>query len=64
VPAYKRVLLKLSGESLASGAAFALDGEIQQVSPGILLITPSNVDVTSDLRDELTSRGFFSWTAK
>lgn len=46
------------------GAAYALDGEIQEVSPGILLITPCNVDVTSDLRDELSGKGLFSWTSR
>lgn len=48
----------------ASGAACALDGEIQEVSTGVFLITPSNVDVSSDFKDELTNRGLFSWTGK
>lgn len=48
----------------AGGTAYALDGDIQQVSPGILLLTPNNVDVSSDLRDELSSRGIFSWTER
>ncbi|HBM79823.1 MAG: cell division protein SepF [Clostridiales bacterium] len=48
----------------ASGAAYALDGDVQQVSCGILLLTPSNVDVTSDLKEELSSKGIFNWTAK
>jgi cell division inhibitor SepF len=46
----------------ASGAAYALDGDIQEVSPGILLLTPNNVDVASDIKDELSSKGLFSWT--
>lgn len=46
----------------ACGAAYSLDGDIQEVSPGILLITPNNVDVSSDLKDELLNRGIFSWT--
>lgn len=48
----------------AGGAAYALDGDIQEVSSGILLMTPNNVDVSSDLRDELSGKGLFSWTAK
>jgi cell division inhibitor SepF len=48
----------------AGGAAYALDGEIQEVSPGVLLLTPVNVDVSSDLKDELSNRGIFSWTGK
>lgn len=47
----------------ASGAAYALDGEIQEVSAGVFLITPSNVDVSSDFKEEL-NRGLFSWTGK
>lgn len=47
----------------ASGAAYALDGEIQEVSPGVFLITPNSVEVSSDIKDEL-SRGLFSWTGK
>lgn len=45
----------------AGGAAYALDGNIQEISPGILLLTPNNVDVSSDLRDELASKSIFSW---
>jgi len=45
----------------AGGAAYALDGDIQEVSPGILLITPNNVDVSSDLREQIANRGVFSW---
>lgn len=45
----------------AGGAAYALDGSIQQVSPGLILITPNSVDVSSELKDELSNRGIFSW---
>ena len=48
----------------AGGAAYALDGDIQQVSPGLLLITPNNVEVSSELKDVLSNRSIFSWTNK
>jgi cell division inhibitor SepF len=48
----------------AGGAIYALDGDIQEISPGIILLTPNNVDVTSDLKDELSNRGIFSWVSK
>jgi len=46
------------------GAAYALDGDIQEVSPGIVLLTPNNVEVSSDLKAELSSKGLFSWVEK
>lgn len=48
----------------AGGAAYALDGDIQEVSPGVILLTPNTVDVSSEVRDELSGKGLFSWTAK
>lgn len=48
----------------AGGAAYALDGDIQQVSPGLLLITPNSVEVSSELKDVLSNRSIFSWTNK
>ncbi|KPU43998.1 cell division protein SepF [Oxobacter pfennigii] len=45
----------------ASGAAYALDGSIQEISPGILLLTPNNVDVSSDFKEELSAKNIFSW---
>lgn len=47
----------------AGGAAYALDGDIQKVSPGILLITPNNVEVSSELKTQLSNAGFFNWNS-
>lgn len=63
-------LQKLDGKlaqrfvDFAGGAVYALDGDIQEISPGVILLTPNNVDVTSDIKDELSSRGIFSWVSK
>ena len=44
-----------------SGAVFALDGSIQKVSNGIFLIAPYNVGIMGDFKDDLKTRGIFSW---
>ena len=44
-----------------SGAVYALDGNIQKVSNGIFLVTPYNVGIMGDFKDELRSKGVFPW---
>ncbi len=49
-----------------SGAVFALDGTIQKVSNGIVVVAPSNVDILGDLKngigkDDFDLEGIFSW---
>lgn len=44
-----------------SGAVYALGGSIQKVSGGIFLIAPYNVDIMSDVREELTNTVAFPW---
>ena len=49
-----------------SGAVYALDGTIQKVSNGIVLIAPSNVDVLGSIKssiddDNFDLEGIFSW---
>ncbi len=44
-----------------SGAVYALDGNIQKVSNGIFIITPYNVGIMGDFKDELRSKGIFPW---
>ncbi len=42
-----------------SGAVYALDGSMQKVSNGILLLAPYNVGIMGDFSDELKSKGLF-----
>jgi cell division inhibitor SepF len=44
------------------GAIYALEGGLQQVEKGVFILTPSNVEVTSELKNELTNKGIFSWS--
>ena len=43
-----------------SGAVYAVEGNIQKISNGIFLITPYNVNILGDFRDELR-RGVLPW---
>lgn len=45
-----------------SGACYALCAEIEEVEVGVYILSPSNVEVSSDLKSELVSKGIFSWT--
>lgn len=49
-----------------SGAVYALDGTIQKVSNGIVLVAPSNVDVLGSIKssmgdEDFDLEGIFSW---
>lgn len=43
------------------GACYALAGDLQQVENGIYILSPSNVEVTNELKNELSSKGIFNW---
>lgn len=45
-----------------SGACYVLDAELQEVEKGVYLLSPSNVEVTSELKSELSSKGLFNWS--
>jgi cell division inhibitor SepF len=49
-----------------SGAVYALDGTIQKVSNGIVLVAPSNVDILGNIKssigdEDFDMEGIFSW---
>lgn len=43
------------------GASYALGGELQEIERGVYILSPSNVEVTNELKSELT-KGLFNWT--
>lgn len=45
-----------------SGASYALGGSLEEVESGIYVITPSNIEVSNELKNELNSKGIFNWT--
>ena len=42
-----------------SGLTYALDGSIEKVADKVFLITPSNVEVTSEEKELLKDRGLY-----
>lgn len=44
-----------------SGAVFALDGSMQKVSNGILLVVPYTMGIMGDFSDELKTQGLFDF---
>lgn len=43
------------------GASYALGGALEEVERGIYILSPATVEVSSDLKNELSSKGIFSW---
>lgn len=44
-----------------SGTSYALSGELQEVEKGVYILTPSNVEVSNELKSELSTKGIFNW---
>lgn len=44
------------------GASYALGGELQEIERGVYILSPSNVEVSNELKNELSSRGLFGWS--
>ena len=42
------------------GAVYALEGGLQSVEKGVFILTPSNIEVSNELRSELTNKGIIS----
>lgn len=45
-----------------SGSCYALSGELQEIEKGVYLLSPSNVEVTNELKTELTSKALFNFS--
>jgi cell division inhibitor SepF len=44
------------------GASYVLNGELQEVEKNVYILSPSNVEVTNDLKSEISGKGMFAWT--
>ncbi|HBA03720.1 cell division protein SepF [Clostridium sp. UBA4395] len=42
------------------GSIYALEGGLQPVEKGVFILTPSNIEVSNELKNELTNKGIFS----
>ncbi|MBV7275024.1 cell division protein SepF [Clostridium thailandense] len=43
------------------GASYALGGDLEEVERGIYILSPSTVEVSNDLKNELSGKGIFNW---
>ncbi|MGH4125703.1 MAG: cell division protein SepF [Clostridium sp.] len=43
------------------GSCYSLGGDLQQVEKGVYILSPSNVEVDNELKNELSSKGIFNW---
>lgn len=43
------------------GASYALGGNLEEIEKGIYILSPSSVEVSSDLKNELSGKGLFGW---
>ncbi|MGL5244350.1 MAG: cell division protein SepF [Sarcina sp.] len=46
------------------GACYALGADIQEVEKGVFIVSPSNVEVSNELKDELSTKGLFNWSSR
>lgn len=44
-----------------SGSAYVLGATLQEIEHKVYLLSPSNVEVTSELKSELSSKALFNW---
>lgn len=44
------------------GASYVLNGELLEVEKGVYLLSPSNVDISRDFKDDLASKSIFNWS--
>lgn len=43
------------------GASYALGGDLEEVERGIYILSPATVEVSNDLKNELSGKGLFNW---
>lgn len=69
----KTVIINLEGLELEAkkqifdfinGGLYALEGNIQKVTKDIFVVAPNNVEIDGNVKDEIRSKGLFSWQNK
>ncbi|BAH06142.1 cell division protein SepF [Clostridium kluyveri] len=43
------------------GASYALGGDLEEIEKGVYILSPSSVEVSSDLKNELSAKKIFGW---
>lgn len=47
-----------------NGAIYALDGKIQKIANGVFILAPNNVDILSEIGEEIKNKSLFNWQNK
>lgn len=47
-----------------NGAVYALDGKIQKIANGVFILAPNNVDILSEIGEEIKNKSLFNWQNK
>lgn len=45
-----------------AGASYALGGSLEEIEKGVYIISPSNVEISNELKDELSTKGILNWS--
>ena len=45
-----------------AGASYALGGSLEEIEKGVYVISPSNVEISNELKNELSTKGLLNWT--
>jgi len=45
-----------------SGSCYVLGAQLQEIEQRVYLLSPSNVEVTNELKNELSSKALFNWS--
>lgn len=45
-----------------AGASYALGGSLDEIDKGVYIVSPSNVEITNELKNELSTKGILNWT--
>lgn len=45
-----------------AGSSYALGGSLEEVDKGVYILSPSNVEISNELKSELTSKSILNWT--
>ncbi|MFL0195526.1 cell division protein SepF [Clostridium sp. WILCCON 0269] len=43
------------------GASYALGGDLEEIEKGVYILSPASVEVSSDLKNELSGKKIFGW---
>lgn len=47
-----------------NGSVYALEGKIQKIANGVFILAPKNVEILSEIGEELKNKSLFSWQNK